>query len=576
MKSNKKYAGIVIANSRCPKKDIVLTDIENGNKIGKSIIAREIPTGFSQFPVYLDAEEEANIYACIKEMKDDAGNLLTADEISDLAGQEYILTPTAVNGNKITVEIVVTKAKSTSMTAERNIPVDIQELAEGKVADGIIDAEKVEKVLKVMMDNYVPLPIMRRVIKNWKTYNKPAHKLRCLYIDPYLEEKRKLGELGLIAQELSNALDGYAVIMEGDKSVGKNVFVETIAWILHMPLYLLTFSRNMSPSAVYGEKSTDNSASEYFKTPEAMEAAQAKQKMKDIEASIATIKETFLRSVINSSEFFGAYESFVSECGLNGDYLPLISADGGKSECALKMLGKNPAYASAIEGLEKEKEKMQKAVSELELKAAQAQSVNITIDASELYDWLIDGGLMVFNEMNMAEPNFFASFTNQLLDGTGFLFIPGRGEIPINPDCVLCGTQNADYEGVEQQNEATISRFGCLHFKQPESIKAQLKEAVKRELLNHGFEEDIEIKEVIYNHIENFYKSCRQDAKSGIIGNAVLNIRGFVRALAQYAENDGDMSIQSAIETHVINTCPTDDRERVRQTIKTELTKKTA
>lgn len=563
----RKYVGVLQCNPLCAKRDVVLADVEAGNKIGKSVIGRE-KMG-AQFPVYLDTEDKPNIYAVVKELKDEDGNVLTDDEIIDLANQEYILTPTGVDGKKILCEIVITKEKSTFFAADGTIPADIQELMDQKVAEGIVDKEGAEERVKVMLANYVSKKIIKRSIRKfWKKYDKPAHKLRCLFIDPYLESHKKKGELGLIAQELSNAVDGYAMIMEGEKSVGKNVFVETIAWLLCMPLYLLTFSRNMNPSAVYGEKSTDNSASEFFKTPEALEAAKAEERIKDIEATITTVKRSFLDTVMETPEFKKNYEEYVTECAKTLQFAKLISADGGKIEVATKMLGENSVYSVTIEGLMKEKEALREKIAELKVKSAQAQSVNICIDASELYDWLVGGGLMVFNEMNMAESNFFASFTNQLLDGTGFLFIPGRGEVKIDDYCVLCGTQNADYEGVEQQNEATISRFGCLHFEQPESIKAQLKEAVNRELKKHG-EEDADIKADIFNQIEQFYKLARASVMDGDLSNAVLNIRGFVRAITQFAENDGDMSLKSAVEAHVINTCPVDERKTLIQTAST-------
>ena len=168
--------------------------------------------------------------------------------------------------------------------------------------------------------------------------------------------------------------------------------------------------------------------------------------------------------------------------------------------------------------------------------------------------------VLCFNEMNMAEANFFASFTNQLLDGTGFLFIPGRGEVSIHKDCVLFGTQNADYEGVEQQNEATMSRFGCIEFRQPETIKGQLVAAVDSRLKKDGFT-GVSLSAKHYKEAEAFYKQCRGAVRKAQVSNAVLNIRGFVRALVTVAESDGYATLKRQIGIHVINTTPTDERQ---------------
>ena len=321
---------------------------------------------------------------------------------------------------------------------------------------------------------------------------------------------------GIIAEGLRAAVGRHAIICEGEKSVGKNVYLETLAWLLNMPMYLITFSRQMSPSSVYGEKTTDNSAAKKLAEfdPEILEKADR----------------------VNEKLKFS---------------LNLLYKQG---------LDANKAMEAATEALPEEDKDVLKKASEFKKLQAQSASVNIIIDASELYDWLEDGGLMCFNEMNMAEANFFASFTNQLLDGTGFLFIPGRGEVPINKDCVLFGTQNADYQGVEQQNEATMSRFGCLYFEQPETIKAQLVAAVTSALKKDGFD-GVTLDKKYYDESEKYYIQCRSAVRQSTVTNACLNIRGYVRALTEVAESDGRARLSRQVEIQVINTCPFDERE---------------
>ena len=302
----------------------------------------------------------------------------------------------------------------------------------------------------------------------------------------------------------------------------------------------------------------------------AQKAAEARQNLADIETALTGMRRVYLETakcnVDTSSKLYtDAYNEIVKECTESNDFSPLL-IENGKVAVARKLgqLQDNEELFRAISNLEEKRDAMKKEIAELELKSAQAQSVNIIIDQSELYDWLESGGLMVFNEMNMAEPNFFASFTNQLTDGTGFLFIPGRGEVKINADCVLCGTQTADYEGVEQQNEATMSRFGCIAFEQPKTIKSQLKVAVEAELLAKKYSQKLEMKNVDF--VERFYNKCREAVNKGDFTNAVLNIRGFVRALTLVTSSDGNLSLLDAVEQHVINTCPVDERQPLKNT----------
>lgn len=390
---------------------------------------------------------------------------------------------------------------------------DLQEVIRGIVEQGIVSEDEIKKRVSYMQDNHVDNFLILRVLKGYRMYNKPTHIPSCVYVDPYLDSTQKQKVEGIIAEGLRAAVSRNAVICEGEKSTGKNVYLETISWLMGMPMYLITFSRQMSPSSIYGEKTTDNSA--------------------------AKALSEFDQNILAKAEVIREKMRFA----------------------ASMLSGKSCNLEQAIEkALPAEDRKILEQAKQFEILRAKAASVNITIDASELYDWLIDGGLLCFNEMNMAEANFFASFTNQLLDGTGFLFIPGRGEVSIHKDCVLFGTQNADYEGVEQQNEATMSRFGCIEFRQPETIKGQLVAAVDSRLKKDGFT-GVSLSAKHYKEAEAFYKQCRGAVRKAQVSNAVLNIRGFVRALVTVAESDGYATLKRQIGIHVINTTPTDERQ---------------
>lgn len=573
----KKYEITMGTNAMCPKRaeitDAIRNAAEKGEKLSAKVVISPEKNVMGQFPVCLDIVKDENQIAIVKEVTD-GGAKLSDDDIAILANSEYTCEFIEVSDDGKTIKATLTLTKEKKVL-EKNAkcPESVAKIAAEKVSEGIITKDEADKKIAVMVKNYVDEQLMLDVVNGWRLYKKPVHGLRCEYVDPYLSDKRKAGKQGVIADGLRNAVNRYPVIMEGEKSVGKNVFVETIAWLMNMPLFLLTFSRNMSPSSVYGEKSTDNSAAEYFKTEIAQYAAEARQKLSEAEKALEEVKKTYISTVkCNVNESDSAYLSemanLTNECVSNGDFTPLL-IEGGKVEIARRLgkLEENTALKDATKSLELKIKDMKEKIAALDLKSAQAQSVNIIIDQSELYDWLESGGLMVFNEMNMAEPNFFASFTNQLCDGTGFLFIPGRGEVPIHKDCVLCGTQNADYEGVEQQNEATMSRFGCISFEQPKTIAPQLEVAVTTELKAKGYTQVLDKADV--KSVEKFYIQCRKAVGKGDFTNAVLNIRGFVRALTVKTSSNGNLSLADAVEMHVINTCPVDERQPLKSTAST-------
>lgn len=510
-------------DATCPAGTPILEMLDKAD--GKTALPVKLVFGSQKkagkYAIYLAEEKDTpkGLVGKVTSMPiNDKGEALDdADLDAVIAEVDYRIEVFSREGNVMHAKLLLLKdeasanQKSSSETDE-----ELEKLMQEKIDAGIVTREEMDARVRFMKDNYVDRFLMLRIIRKYRKYNKPAHTPSCLYVDPYLEQSHKRREEGIISEGLRASAGRTALICEGEKSVGKNVYLETIAWLLGMPMYLITFSRQMSPSSIYGEKTTDNSASEALKgfDPDILMKADRVEEM--------------IRFSMN-----------------------LLFKRG---------IGADEAMASAMQDLsDKDKEILRQAALFKKLQA-QSSSVNIVIDQSELYDWLCDGGLLVFNEMNMAEANFFASFTNQLLDGTGFLFIPGRGEVKIHPDCVLFGTQNAEYQGVEMQNEATMSRFGCLYFKQPESIKKQLMNAVASSLKKDGFA-GTKLEAKFFNECENFYKQCRGAVRKGVVSNACMNIRGFVRALTAVAEGDGYCRLNRQIRIHVIDTCPFDERE---------------
>lgn len=500
----KNYKTVIKTGSTCPQRANVCSLLDSKSASFKTIIGENLLKGL--YPVYVDIEKKENLYGFIQKVVtlDSDGNeiRLDNDTIKEMIVNGADIVLKSYKGTFIDAELLLDEVKQANVD-QTTISPKLQKIVDEKIAAGIKTKEEMDEILEYMQLNKVDEALKIKTIKGYRKYNKSSHKPRCLYVDPYLDKIRP-GKEGIIAEGLRNGVSRMACICEGEKSVGKNVYMETIAWLLGMPLYMITFSRNMSPSSIYGEKSTDNSASERLK------------EMTD--------------------------------------------------EAIAKVM-----LANNLVTQEESRKKAIRAAADFEIQKARAASVSIVIDQSELYDWMIDGGVLVLNEMNMGESNFLSSFLNPLTDGTGFLFIPGRGEVKMHPDCVLFGTQNADYEGVQQQNEATMSRFNTLYFKQPESVIGQFKAATDAALVKSGC--DYRLSEDYYRQAQNFYSQCMKAVHSGTVSNAVLNIRGFVRALTTVSESEGFCSLNRWLEICVVNTCPTDERSGLRSTLNSVVTK---
>lgn len=514
-----------------------LAAIPAGEKLPvKVVIGKELHAG--QLYAYREEEKwQTNGIGIVKTVVSEDGkeSLDTTDMQLLAEAGNYELFLESASGSNITGTLTVILDETRGATGTAT-PETVSKAADEAVAKGFVSREEMDARLAYMAENKVPTNLQVKVINGYRLYNKPAHKPSCLYQDPYLEKDLQRKREGKVTSALRDALARNGVICEGDKSVGKNVFLETIAWIMNMPMYLITFSKYMSPSAVYGEKTTDNTAAELlenFDSEALREARRIRQRHQD------------------------SFWTKLFKAVLNGIYAFIICRllHKGTEDAEAKLEWPDEKFSKKeLEILDKE--------AEFEKLKALAATVHIKIDASELYDCLTDGGVIIFNEMNMAESNFLASFTNQLLDGTGFLFIPGRGEVTIHKDFVLFATQNADYEGTMQQNEATMSRFGCLHFPQPESIKKQIVAAAMSSIKKHGSSAKLDAK--YYNQCDAFYRLCRNAVKNGQLSNACLNIRGYVRALTNVAlDEDGTATLKQQVEEHVVNTCPVDERTQL-------------
>ena len=391
----------------------------------------------------------------------------------------------SIAGNIFTAEATwrepTVKAKKSTAT--------VDDAMKRVVDEGVMTQEQANANLAIMRAHQVSDTLIAKVFGRCKTYTKPAHKAGTIFVDAY--RNRKDPEARIIANTIRCIETGSAVIYEGDRSVGKNVCAETIAQLLNMPYYLITFNKRMSSEDIYGAKTTDNSASQMLTDDRA------------------------------------------------GAYLTV-------------MQGKGTSQVT-----------LQKAI-EFQLYKAKAASINIVQEASQFVEWLLHGGLMVLNEMNLSDPNFFASIFNQLLDGTKFLYVPGYGRVDVNPDCVIIGTQNkACYAGVSQQNNATMSRFGCIVFDFPDSIRKQLKEAVGGKY---------EVDTAYYQQTDHLYRQFKKIVDSGTIGNECLNIRGFVRAIEAFAVDPASTTLAAQIMIHVVNTCPEDNRRELAKQVEEFIT----
>ena len=291
-------------------------------------------------------------------------------DVLESLSEENITYTMKLTGHTGNIMDAVMTIEETEMVAAVKEEVKTDDLLDQIVSDGIMTKEDIKERLDWAKDHRIPAEAIRQVAERFwtKAPNKPVSKPKTLYInDNPRSESASIVALAILA--ILTRLGG--ILFEGDKSVGKNVCAESIAWFLNRPYFMITFTRGMTSDDIFGTKATDNSASSML-----------------------------------SEDLAAAY--------LYVQHFPDAS------------------------------EELREKAARYEYLKAKAASVSIVQEESCFIEWLKNGGVMSFNEMNLAEANFFASFTNQITDTSGFIDVPGHGRIDMHPECVLIGTQNAD------------------------------------------------------------------------------------------------------------------------------------
>ena len=247
----------------CPAGKTVMEMTKNlkpGEKLpAKLIIGDKKEKG--RWPVFIDDPDPKNLVGMITSLTNKGKDVddLDIEMIAGDGNYEIVLvgpqTGTFVGQlNLLKDEASANKKNNADTDAE------IDALVKDIIDRGLETAEEMAKKMQVLRENEVDRFLTVRVLKGYRKYKKPCHHPSTIYVDPYLESSRKQKQEGIVAEGLRAAVLRQAIICEGEKSVGKNVYLETIAWLMGQPQYLITFNRQMSPASIYGEKSTDNSA----------------------------------------------------------------------------------------------------------------------------------------------------------------------------------------------------------------------------------------------------------------------------------------------------------------------------
>lgn len=162
---------------------------------------------------------------------------------------------------------------------------------------------------------------------------------------------------------------------------------------------------------------------------------------------------------------------------------------------------------------------------------------SVIVEASEY------GGILVFDEFNTSLGHVLSLF-NSLLDDRRRISIHGYGTVDAHENFMAIATQNRDYQGTFDNNEATVDRFVPIIFPTLESIEEILL---------------AKIPSISYDTVricQTLYKGLKKAVVDGTIDEKALTIRGFIDACLVVEQ---DVPLKEALIDNIANKAQSED-----------------
>lgn len=181
--------------------------------------------------------------------KDANGTFVTAGKLADVEEAELAevtavlkvmkaLTGTVVDTNRATYTIRVTAEKEVIEAAKTGKPVETVQVVKESIFQNIgTEMVVLDEIEAYLIEQKFDKATIKSLFKMHKKYPEEVSKMIPKKPKtPYMD-----GE-GLFADSVEYILGGDSQLLEGDASVGKNVLVQTMAWVLQKPHYVISMN----------------------------------------------------------------------------------------------------------------------------------------------------------------------------------------------------------------------------------------------------------------------------------------------------------------------------------------------
>lgn len=410
---------------------------------------------------YIDNRKQEGIY--------------TYEEVKDLIKEEKLAT--VVSQSRQNYIAVFTANEKEELT---KVDKKLDEILERIIAEGIATKEELDERIDYMRLNKVTEKQMATLFNTYKKYDEDVTKKIPNPKTKYQDSQ------GLVKKSIAYINMGRNVLFQGERGVGKNVLLETLAWLYKRPLYEFAMNSQHDNNSLLGGK------------------------------TFADIEE---ETKEESLSFFNSMKSVVKKgFGLKH----IFSAS--KEEDALEVMDVFKKLIGYFTGNKKIK-----------------YDPDIIVQAAEV------GGFLELGEFNTGFGHVI-SILNSLLDDRRRLHVPGYKTVVADSNFVAVATQNLNYTGTFENNEATIDRFVPIVFPPLNTIEPIIVSKVP------GISSDV------VRNCQMLYEGIKRCVKNGQIHERTVSIRGFIDACLVTLQ---DMPLKEALIDNIANRATDSDERKV-------------
>lgn len=191
---------------------------------------------------------EYNGQACGYVSKDKENGVSEYDDVIASIGDSMVAKVTKVVGTKIVAEFSVDEKEVANQKTRMTLTSRIKEI----VTEGINKQEEIDDKIEYLKKNDATEKQILHLFKSYKKYDDETAKLipqkpKTLYQDA----------TGIIKRSVAYVNMSRNLMLEGDRGTGKNVMIETLAWLYNRPLFEFSLNSQHDNSSLLGGKTIE-------------------------------------------------------------------------------------------------------------------------------------------------------------------------------------------------------------------------------------------------------------------------------------------------------------------------------